>query len=98
MPNSLETVKTLAPTPLWGEHISTFKLDVYSLNIGELMLSFSLIKVVICSPILSEYMSTFELDVFSPNIGEHMYKKVGVWSPILGEHNQSLHFFTVLLI
>ena len=34
----------------------TFKLDVCSPNIGELMLSFSPIKVGVCSPILGEHM------------------------------------------
>ena len=52
----------------------------------------SSLKVVIFSPIVAEYMPTFKLDISSPNIGEHMYKKVGVCSPIIDEHKQSLHF------
>ena len=38
------------------------------------------------SPVSGEHMSTIKLDVCSPNIEKYMYKKVGVCSPILGEH------------
>ena len=42
-------------SPIWGEHMLTFKVDVCS-PIGELMLGFSLLKVGICSPVLGEHI------------------------------------------
>ena len=42
--------------PILWEEMPTFKIDVGSSIIGELMISFSLIKVGACSPILGEHM------------------------------------------
>ena len=53
----------------------SFKLDVCSPNVGELMLSISIIKVGVCSnmfPILGEHICTFKVVICSPILGEHM--------------------------
>ena len=66
---------------------SWIKVDTYSPVSGEHM---PILKLTLISPIWGEHIPTFKLDVCFHNIGKFMLsfslRKVGVCSPILGEH------------